>query len=112
MATVNKHVIHYYPVQLCIYYVSSPSGPSHVNVYFTPRPGITLGGWSLEDPPEHTGMPADFPPDRKNYFIYYSYGTRPESPWSFWLDLQVGYHGNTEVGGVYGHVANPICYLS
>ena len=64
------------------------TGPNHVNVYLSPRVGVELARWSVGNGLPH---PTQTPPevDFDTFFIYYSYGTKPDKPWQFWIDLEV-----------------------
>ena len=57
-------------------------------MYIRPVPGVTLERWTLsQEKPE----PAHMPPDMQEttYFIYYSHGEKPVTPWSFSLYFKV-----------------------
>jgi hypothetical protein len=63
-------------------------GPNHVNVYLSPLRGVHLVNWSVGEGkiyPTHMPTGAHQP----QYFIFYSYGTKPDTTWQFWIDLQV-----------------------
>ncbi|KAH3694079.1 endoplasmic reticulum metallopeptidase 1-like isoform X1 [Dreissena polymorpha] len=82
------------------------TGPDHITVQVRPHPGVTLAGWSLSEfVPEPAAMPADM--NETTYFVYYSHGQAPESPWAFSLYLKTdsGYDslkGLVDIG-VAGH---------
>ena len=64
------------------------AGPNHIKVYVMPKPGVELVRWSVGSDPEPT--PCSLPQSQDvNYFIYYSYGVKPDHPWQFWIDLRV-----------------------
>lgn len=59
-------------------------GPSQMSFMFSPFPGITVMGWSLE---------ADLVPSkdfkgRPSYFVFYQRGL-PAASWTFYIDFQV-----------------------
>jgi len=63
-------------------------GPNHINIYLSPKPGVQLTGWSVGDgAPQPTEM-ASYS-ERPHYFIFYSYGTKPEQPFELRIDFQV-----------------------
>ena len=65
------------------------AGPNHIKVYIMPRPGVDLIRWSVGSDPEPVATTPPPGATGDDYFIYYSYGIKPEHPWQFWLDLQV-----------------------
>ena len=68
--------------------MSIVSGPDHINVMIRPKPGASLVRWSVGDMYPVPGLTI---PEQigDTYFIFYSYGTKPEKPWTFWIDIQV-----------------------
>lgn len=63
------------------------AGPSHVNVYISPKNGVELTWWSIADGhPKPIAMPNYV--KRRQYFIFYSYGTFKE-PFELTIDVQV-----------------------
>ena len=50
--------------------------------------GANLVNWSIGN---HKPMPSNTPVRhlRKDYFVYYSHGTKPKEPYMFWIDVQV-----------------------
>jgi len=69
----------------------SISGPSHLNIYVALRPGVELVKWSVGtgglERPYPTAMPAGL--ERAHYFIYYSYGTAPSTPFVLSVDVHL-----------------------
>lgn len=63
-------------------------GPDHTSMYIRPNPKVTLERWTLShEKPEPAHMPADVP--ETTYFIYYSHGEKPATPWAFSLYFKV-----------------------
>ena len=63
-------------------------GPDHTMMYIRPFPGVTLETWTLS---QEKPQPAHMPPDvqETTYYIYYSHGEKPTTPWSFSLYFKV-----------------------
>ena len=79
--------VYYFSLNYKLYFFVYP-GPDHTSMYIRPRPGVSLEVWSLTRvKPE----PAHMPPDvqETTYFVYYSYGGKPDTPWSFSLYFKV-----------------------
>ena len=57
-------------------------------MYIRPLPGVTLETWTLS---QEKPQPAHMPPDvqETTYYIYYSHGEKPTTPWSFSLYFKV-----------------------
>lgn len=53
-----------------------------------PHEGVSLERWSLSEyAPEPAAMPSDV--NETTYFVYYSHGETPSTPWAFTLYLKV-----------------------
>jgi len=54
-----------------------------------PHDGVSLERWSFSEyAPEPAAMPSDI--NETTYFVYYSYGQIPDTPWTFDLYFKVG----------------------
>lgn len=62
------------------------SGPDHMGIYFSPKPGVTLKTWSFSEGEILEG--PKWKDDRPTFYIFYSHGLQP-SPWQFWLEFKV-----------------------
>ncbi|CAH1774986.1 unnamed protein product, partial [Owenia fusiformis] len=73
------------------------TGPNHINVFIQLRDGVSIVEWSIG-----SGHPSPtLTPDgikEQTYFIYYSYGSKPQGPWKFWIDVQVSPDVDTSNG--------------
>ena len=63
------------------------SGPNHVNTFIRPKKDVYLARWSMGD---HKPVPTLTPKDMlPTFYIYYSYGLKPDHPFQFWIELIV-----------------------
>ncbi|VDI32420.1 Hypothetical predicted protein, partial [Mytilus galloprovincialis] len=64
------------------------TGPDHMSIYITPVPGAKLTRWSITNDFDlyPTRLPSGV--SGSTYFIYYSYGIKPDHPWSFFVDIK------------------------
>ena len=67
-------------------------GPDHMTIFVTPLNGAEMTRWSITNDSNHlpTKLPAGV--DGTTYFIYYSYGIKPDRPWHFFVDIKVFHH--------------------
>ncbi|XP_076081757.1 endoplasmic reticulum metallopeptidase 1-like isoform X1 [Mytilus galloprovincialis] len=69
------------------------TGPDHMSIYITPVPGAELIRWSITNDSDlyPTRLPSGV--SGSTYFIYYSYGIKPDHPWNFFVDIKapIGY---------------------
>ncbi|KAL4236001.1 Endoplasmic reticulum metallopeptidase 1 [Mactra antiquata] len=62
--------------------------PDHTTLQVRPHANVILESWSFS---EYRPYPAVMPPDvnETTYFVYYSHGQTPDTPWSFTLNFKV-----------------------
>ena len=60
-----------------------------MSIYITPVPGAELIRWSITNDSDlyPTRLPSGV--SGSTYFIYYSYGIKPDHPWNFFVDIKV-----------------------
>lgn len=64
-------------------------GPDHITMQVRPHEDVSLERWSLSEfAPEPAAMPSDV--NETTYFVYYSHGQTPVTPWAFSLYFKVG----------------------
>lgn len=58
-------------------------------MFVTPIHGAEMTRWSITDDSEHfpTKLPSGI--NDTTYFIYYSYGLKPDQPYRFFVDIKV-----------------------
>ncbi|XP_037092427.1 endoplasmic reticulum metallopeptidase 1-like [Pollicipes pollicipes] len=61
------------------------TGPDHMTMQLSPRPGVELLRWNKADGVPLAGMEFQ---GRPTYFLYYSWG-KSSAPWIVWVDLKV-----------------------
>ncbi|XP_043192678.1 endoplasmic reticulum metallopeptidase 1-like [Amphibalanus amphitrite] len=61
------------------------TGPDHMTMQLSPRPGVQLLRWNLADGVPLTGQEFQ---GRPTYFLYFSWG-RSSAPWTIWADFKV-----------------------
>lgn len=68
-------------------------GPDHITLQVRPHDGVSLQRWSVS---EYRPYPAGMPPDvnETTYFVYYSHGETPATPWTFSLHFKVVLYNN------------------
>ncbi|XP_060607181.1 endoplasmic reticulum metallopeptidase 1-like [Ruditapes philippinarum] len=82
------------------------TGPDHITLQVRPHHGVSLQKWSVS---EYRPYPAAMPPDvnETTYFVYYSHGETPATPWTFSLHFKVPVNHDTSKGivdiGLAGH---------
>ena len=64
------------------------AGPDHMTMYIVPHAGMELVDWSI-DRGHPTPVSKRKDSNETLYFVYYSHGVKPDSPWEFYLDFKV-----------------------
>nr|XP_022315970.1 endoplasmic reticulum metallopeptidase 1-like [Crassostrea virginica] len=63
------------------------TGPDHMTMYIVPHAGMELVDWSI-DRGHPTPVSKRKDSNETLYFVYYSHGVKPDSPWQFYLDFK------------------------
>ncbi|CAC5360627.1 unnamed protein product [Mytilus coruscus] len=84
--TLTKKIIVKDSPRIVRFYIDV-TGPDHMSIYITPVPGAVLTRWSITNDSHlyPTRLPSGVP--GTTYFIYYSYGIKPDHPWNFFVDI-------------------------
>ncbi|XP_061182088.1 endoplasmic reticulum metallopeptidase 1-like [Saccostrea echinata] len=63
-------------------------GPDHMTMYIVPPSGVQLVDWSI-DRGHPTPVSQRKGTNETLYFVYYSHGLQPDTPWEFYLDFKM-----------------------